>query len=299
VTYVLVHYPFIYASGSHVKFQSYLCLLVRWPLLSTCVGPVNDSWFIVCHIWHQHFAPVTSWIWKQPAAIERSCVTLAHGVVMMFVWLLQRSQFTLRGTVTWSNCLIFLCMHAKMPSVLWRCRLGGRKGIQPVKNLSGGVLSWLSVWSEMQTCIWPSWCHCHSLSLASVSSRLGLPFWYRLTRVVPDKGPLNGCVCVCVHAKCDFDRTGSNPLVRSNKIWGGQNGGILVYNSGLGVIENNEIFDNAMAGVWIKTESNPVLRHNKIHDGRDGGVCVFNSGRGHNTMFLSYFMLAHRWIPLL
>ena len=102
------------------------------------------------------------------------------------------------------------------------------------------------------------------------------------------------CVCVCVHAKCDFDRTGSNPLVRSNKIWGGQNGGILVYNSGLGVIENNEIFDNAMAGVWIKTESNPVLRHNKIHDGRDGGVCVFNSGRGHNTMFLSYFMLAHR-----
>ena len=24
------------------------------------------------------------------------------------------------------------------------------------------------------------------------------PFWYRLTWVVPDKGPLNGCVCVCV-----------------------------------------------------------------------------------------------------
>jgi len=26
----------------------------------------------------------------------------------------------------------------------------------------------------------------------------GLPFWYRLTWVVPEKGPLNGCVCVCV-----------------------------------------------------------------------------------------------------
>ena len=24
------------------------------------------------------------------------------------------------------------------------------------KNLSGGVLAWLSVWSEVQTCIWPS-----------------------------------------------------------------------------------------------------------------------------------------------
>jgi len=28
--------------------------------------------------------------------------------------------------------------------------------------------------------------------------QLVLPFWYRLTRVVPEKGPLNGCVCVCV-----------------------------------------------------------------------------------------------------
>ena len=26
--------------------------------------------------------------------------------------------------------------------------------------------------------------------------QIGLPFWYRLTRVVPEKGPLNGCVCV-------------------------------------------------------------------------------------------------------
>ena len=59
---------------------------------------------------------------------------------------------------------------------------------------SGGVLAWLSVSSEVQTCIRPSWCHCHSLSLASVKSRLVLPFWYRLTRVVPEKGPLNECV---------------------------------------------------------------------------------------------------------
>jgi len=37
------------------------------------------------------------------------------------------------------------------------------------------------------------------LSLASVKSRLVLPFWYRLTRVVPDKGAVKRvCVCVCV-----------------------------------------------------------------------------------------------------
>jgi len=26
--------------------------------------------------------------------------------------------------------------------------------------LRGGVLAWLSAWSETQTSIWPSWCHC-------------------------------------------------------------------------------------------------------------------------------------------
>jgi len=74
--------------------------------------------------------------------------------------------------------------------------VGLQEGHPACKKLSGGVLAWLSVWSEVQTCIWPSWCHCRSLSLAWVKFRLVLPFWYRLTRVVPEKGPLNGCVCV-------------------------------------------------------------------------------------------------------
>jgi len=30
--------------------------------------------------------------------------------------------------------------------------------------------------------------------------QIGLPLWYLLTRVVSDKGPLNGCVCACVRA---------------------------------------------------------------------------------------------------
>ena len=78
--------------------------------------------------------------------------------------------------------------------------VGWQEGHPACKKLSGGVLAWLSAWSEVQTCMWPSWCHCHSLSLASVKSRLVLPFWYRPTGVVPDKGPLN--VCVCVIYKC-------------------------------------------------------------------------------------------------
>jgi len=34
---------------------------------------------------------------------------------------------------------------------------------------------------------------------ASVKSRLVLPFWYQLTRVVPVKGLLNVCVCMYVN----------------------------------------------------------------------------------------------------
>ena len=71
-------------------------------------------------------------------------------------------------------------------------------------------MAWLFVWSKVQTCIWSSGCHCNSLSLASVKSRLVLPFWYRLTRVVSDKGLLNGCWCCC----CHFYGTYANWLTR-------------------------------------------------------------------------------------
>jgi len=45
--------------------------------------------------------------------------------------------------------------------------VGKQEGHPACKKLSGGVLAWLSVWSKVQICMSPSWCHCHSLSLAS------------------------------------------------------------------------------------------------------------------------------------
>ena len=84
--------------------------------------------------------------------------------------------------------------------------VGRQEGHPACKKLSSGALAWLSVWSKVQTCISPSWCHCHSLSLASLKYRLVLPFWYWLTWVDPEKGPLNlnVCVCVCVTAVLFF-----------------------------------------------------------------------------------------------
>ena len=45
---------------------------------------------------------------------------------------------------------------AKLELVDKFCYLGDKKGHPACKKLSGGVLVWLSVWSEVQTCIWPS-----------------------------------------------------------------------------------------------------------------------------------------------
>ena len=46
--------------------------------------------------------------------------------------------------------LFFIALNA-LTLLVWR-----QEGHPACKKLSGGVLAWLSVWSEMQTCIWPS-----------------------------------------------------------------------------------------------------------------------------------------------
>jgi len=59
-------------------------------------------------------------------------------------------------------------------------------------RLSGELLAWLSVWSNMQLiCIWSSWCHCHLIISCSSKIQNGLPFWWRLTQVVLEKILLN------------------------------------------------------------------------------------------------------------
>jgi len=84
-------------------------------------------------------------------------------------------------------------------SVLWHCWLGGRKGIWPVKNWVVGCLhGYICLEWDADLHYSPSWCHCHSLSLASVKSRLVLPFWHWITWIVPEKGPLNVCACMCL-----------------------------------------------------------------------------------------------------
>ena len=50
--------------------------------------------------------------------------------------------------------------------------------------------------------------------------QIGLPFWYRLTRVVPEKGPLNVCVCVwreVVKEDCEARKLNTEDAVDHSK----------------------------------------------------------------------------------
>ena len=76
--------------------------------------------------------------------------------------------------------------------------VGRQEGHLACKKLSGEVLAWLSVWSEVQTCIMAQ---LMPLPLTvSCFSKIQIGFTYLVLAhpVVPEKGPLNGCVCVCV-----------------------------------------------------------------------------------------------------
>ena len=83
----------------------------------------------------------------------------------------------------------------ELPSVHWRCWLGGRKGIWPVKTQwwGAGVVICLERGADLhmaQLMPLPLTVFCSS------KIQIGFTFWYRLTRVVPDKRPLYMVVCV-------------------------------------------------------------------------------------------------------
>ena len=156
----------------------------------------RQRWYVT----HEKLEINTSVHWRQRSA---------EMLICQYVQNITRNHIRTRHKGQSNHWPDYKSMLGPMPSVLWCCWLGGRKGIWPVKNWVVGC--WRGYLSGARCRLaWSSWCHCHSLSLASVKSRLALPFWYRLTWLVPDKGLLlNMCVCVCV-CVC----VGPNPVLK-------------------------------------------------------------------------------------
>jgi len=77
--------------------------------------------------------------------------------------MIKRNQFLLRklrdkvfGSKCISSCknLLHLIFHSAFTALTLLA--GWQKEHPACKKLSGGLLAWLSVWSKVQTCIWPS-----------------------------------------------------------------------------------------------------------------------------------------------
>ena len=157
--------------------------------------------YFVCDNWYLYwlfccwFYDCILWSYRSISYAENNTVMLSTSPVSQLIWTWTVNLVVLLQRYSAAN--LFKCLVGRVSFSALTLLVVRQEGHPACKKLSGEVLAWLSVWSEVQTCIWPSWCHCHSLFPASLKSRLVLPFCYRPTQVVLEKGPLNGCVCVC------------------------------------------------------------------------------------------------------
>ncbi len=91
---------------------------------------------------------------------------------------------------------------------------------------------------------------------------------------------LEGCditghaeACVAIHS-------GADPRLRKNRIHDGKAEGVSVYDSGLGILEENDIYSNAGPGVAISKSGSPILRRNRINKNGGEAIRVFEGGLG-------------------
>jgi parallel beta-helix repeat protein len=82
-----------------------------------------------------------------------------------------------------------------------------------------------------------------------------------------------GSACIAIH-------NNANPFLKQNRIHHSKQCGVLVFDHGNGILENNEIFGNNFAGIEIKDFGNPILLHNMIHHGKQNGILVYDNGLG-------------------
>jgi len=61
-----------------------------------------------------------------------------------------------KRAIKWVCVCIFHTIYASYAFSALTLLVGLQEGHSACKNLSGGVLAWLSVWSEVRTCMWPS-----------------------------------------------------------------------------------------------------------------------------------------------
>lgn len=81
-----------------------------------------------------------------------------------------------------------------------------------------------------------------------------------------------GAAAIHVHG------TGSSPTLMRCKISECENVGLFMSEGAQGIFEDNDIFANRLAGIWVKSGANPIMRRNEVHHGKDAGFFIFDGG---------------------
>ena len=168
----------------HAKFHAPI-FLWRWEICNRTYKKTNKKHSKPNTIWwdnKQTYSKLNTFhttVWW-----DKNSVCTLHPETNNVLQCQQSSEVWTRNTNTLS-----IWLGLNLPSVLWRCWLGRiRKGIRPVNNWVVGY--WCGYLSRARCTYAYSPADANaSHSLASVKSRLVLLFWYRLTQVVPHKGP--------------------------------------------------------------------------------------------------------------
>jgi len=76
-------------------------------------------------------------------------------------------------------------------------------------------------------------------------------------------------------------RDGTRPRIAHNGICEGDSGGVLIRGRGSQPrVEQNDIFENRLAGIAITEEARPIVKGNRIHDGHGVGLWIGHGGGG-------------------
>jgi len=146
-----------------------------------------------CKLWVCGIS-VLSWYNEKPAALNTHNTDLLSYPTRVFCSaILASQQFSdmFLYSYIWLHCFCYQYFNIYLPTVLWQCWLGVRKSIQSVKIESWGI--------GVVICLQHGADCLHMVQLmplhpktpryyASFKSRLVLPFWYRLTQVVLERG---------------------------------------------------------------------------------------------------------------
>jgi len=102
---------------------------------------------------------------QKPAARQSWCGTVAGHPRRQTWWrTASETPASVRSPASPGECrlnstaaiLVIFIHHEWIAFSALTLLVGRQEGHPACRKLSGGVLAWLSIWSEVQTCIWPS-----------------------------------------------------------------------------------------------------------------------------------------------